>query len=127
MTTEVCAMNSSISRRTWMLGVPGIPLASSVLLGIPAARARADEAATSNKSSLWPGFPRQDANLVRDVVAMSHNNEARVRELVGAKPALANAWWDWGYGDWESPLGAASHTGQRGIAEFLLEHGAHLD
>jgi hypothetical protein len=38
-----------------------------------------------------------------------------------------NAWWDWGFGDWESPLGAASHVGHRGIAEFLLERGARID
>jgi hypothetical protein len=42
-------------------------------------------------------------------------------------PGIVNAWWDWGFGDWESPLGAASHTGQRGIAEFLLEKGARID
>src|SRR5262245_48530133 len=42
-------------------------------------------------------------------------------------PALVNAWWDWGFGDWESPLGAASHVGQRDIAEFLLERGARID
>ena len=32
--------------------------------------------------------------------------------------------WDWGYGDHETALGAASHVGQRAIAEFLLENGA---
>src|SRR5262249_49180889 len=32
--------------------------------------------------------------------------------------------WDWGYGDWESALGAASHVGNRDIAEFLLANGA---
>ncbi len=31
---------------------------------------------------------------------------------------------DWGFGDWESALGAASHTGNRDIAEYLIEHGA---
>jgi hypothetical protein len=50
-----------------------------------------------------------------------------VKELVKSHPALVNAWWDWGFGDWESPLGAASHVGQRGIAEFLLERGARID
>jgi hypothetical protein len=58
---------------------------------------------------------------------MAHTNAPRVKELVKAHPALVNAWWDWGFGDWESPLGAASHVGQRGIAEFLLEHGARID
>ena len=39
-------------------------------------------------------------------------------------PALAKASWDWGYGDHETALGAASHVGQRAIAELLLDHGA---
>lgn len=76
---------------------------------------------------LWPGFPRQDQKLVAEVVGVSHFSEPRVKELVKAYPELVNAWWDWGFGDWESPLGAASHTGQRGIAEFLLVHGARID
>jgi hypothetical protein len=83
--------------------------------------------AASEKTVLWPGFPRQDAKLVAEVVGKSHSNEARVRELIKAHPALVNAWWDWGFGDWESPLGAASHVGQRAIAEFLLERGARID
>lgn len=120
-------MDHSISRRAWMLGVPGIPLASGMLLGIPTARTLADDARPNAKSSRWPGFPRQDAKLVSAVVGASHGSEAKVRELVNAKPALANAWWDWGFGDWESALGAASHTGQRTIAEFLLEKGARID
>lgn len=57
----------------------------------------------------------------------SHSNEARVRELIGQHPALVNAAWDWGFGDWETPLGAASHVGQRAIAEFLIEKGARID
>ncbi len=44
------------------------------------------------------GFPRQDASLVREVVAASHGNFKRVRELVEASPALAKANWDWGCG-----------------------------
>ena len=74
--------------------------------------------------SLPPGFPAQDPALVREVVGASHSNLARVRELVEAQPALAKASWDWGFGDWETALGAASHTGQREIAELLLAHGA---
>ena len=35
-------------------------------------------------------------------------------------PALARASWDWGYGDWETPIDAASHVGNRAIAEFLI-------
>lgn len=50
-----------------------------------------------------------------------------MKELVNASPALAKAVWDWGYGDWESALGAASHTGRREIADFLVANGARPD
>lgn len=120
-------MHQNISRRSWMKAVPGMPLASGMLLGLSSVSAFAEDAPAAVQSSRSPGFPRQEANLVRDVVGASHRDEAKVRELVGAKPALVNAWWDWGFGDWESPLGAASHTGRRNIAEFLLQHGARID
>ena len=40
---------------------------------------------------------------------------------------LINASWDWTNGDWETGLGAASHVGNRAIAEFLLDKGARID
>ena len=69
-------------------------------------------------------FPSQDPELAREMVSVSHGNAARVRELLASWPALANASWDWGYGDWESALGAASHVGNREIAAVLLSAGA---
>lgn len=72
-------------------------------------------------------FPTQAPELVREVVLVSHFNPARVKELVTRQPALARAAWDWGFGDWESALGAASHMGNREIAELLLSHGARPD
>ena len=69
-------------------------------------------------------FPAQPAALVREIVSVSHFNPARVRELVEARPALARAAYDWGFGDWEDALGACSHTGQREIAEYLISKGA---
>jgi len=62
---------------------------------------------------------------VQSVVGASHGNFDLVRELVTEQPALAKASWDWGFGDWETALGAAAHTGRRPIAEFLIAHGAH--
>jgi hypothetical protein len=59
------------------------------------------------------------------MVTVAHGNVARVRELLAIRPALANASWDWGFGDWETALGAASHVGNRDIAEMLLSHGAY--
>lgn len=58
------------------------------------------------------------------MVIASHGNVARVKELIGRSPALANASIDWGYGDWEDALGAASHVGNRELADFLLANGA---
>jgi len=55
---------------------------------------------------------------------VSHGNLARVKELIQQHQSLAKASWDWGYGDWETALGAASHVGNRSIAELLLENGA---
>jgi hypothetical protein len=69
-------------------------------------------------------FPSQDPTLVREMVGVSHGQVDRVRELVTEYPELAKANIDWGFGDWESALGAASHTGRREIALFLLDNGA---
>lgn len=67
------------------------------------------------------------ADLVREFVAVCHGDLNRVQELIGRQPALVNAAWDWGGGDWETGLGAAAHTGQRDIAIFLLSNGARID
>lgn len=69
-------------------------------------------------------FPTQAPGLVREMVGVSHGNVARVKELLALHPTLANANWDWGFGDWESALGAASHVGNVEIARMLLAHGA---
>jgi hypothetical protein len=69
-------------------------------------------------------FPTTDLALQQEMVGVSHGKVARVRELLGAHPALAKASWDWGYGDAETALGAASHVGNREIAELLLAGGA---
>lgn len=58
------------------------------------------------------------------MVTVSHFDQKRVRELVEARPSLARAAWDWGFGDWETALGAASHMGNSSIAEYLISKGA---
>jgi hypothetical protein len=71
--------------------------------------------------------PALDPTLVQEIVLKAHGDLARVQELVTQEPALVNAAWDWGGGDWETPLGAAAHTGRRDIAQYLLAHGARFD
>ena len=68
-----------------------------------------------------------DAKLVQEFVGNAHGDLNRVKELLAQESGLINATWDWGGGDFETALGAASHMGRRDIAEFLLEHGARLD
>src|SRR5262249_52878347 len=69
-------------------------------------------------------FPSQPPELVRETVVFAHFDLKRIKELVGPRPSLARATWDWGFGDWESALGAASHVGNRAIAEYLISQGA---
>lgn len=79
---------------------------------------------SSPQAAVPDDFPRQPAALVQEIVGASHGNLARVRELISRQPALATASVDWGFGDWETALGAAAHTGRREIAELLIENGA---
>jgi hypothetical protein len=60
-------------------------------------------------------------------VVAAHANLARTKEMLEPQPALVNATWDWGGGDWETGLGGASHIGSREIAEYLLGKGARMD
>lgn len=71
--------------------------------------------------------PALEATLVQEFVGNAHGNFERVQELLTQEPALVNATWDWGGGDFETALGAAAHMGNKQIANYLLEHGARLD
>jgi hypothetical protein len=71
--------------------------------------------------------PRLDPALVNEFVLKAHSDFQAVKELLEREPALLTAAWDWGGGDWETALGAASHMGRRDIALFLIDHGAPLD
>ena len=71
--------------------------------------------------------PALEPQKVESFVANAHGDLDAVRMLLADEPALVNATWDWGGGDWETALGAAAHMGRRDIALFLLEHGARLD
>jgi hypothetical protein len=108
---------SRISRR-WFLG--SVPVAAWA-----AARDVEGTRQVPEKAPVAPAFPRHDPALAREVVGASHGNVDKVRELVTARPALARAAWEWGYGDWETALGAASHVGHKEIARLLLDAGAH--
>ena len=71
--------------------------------------------------------PALPAALVQEFVGVAHTDFDRVKELLAQEPALVNAVWDWGGGDFESALGAAAHMGHRPIALHLLANGARFD
>jgi hypothetical protein len=96
----------------------GIAVLTGSTLGIES------QAAQPASEGVPDWLPQQDPALVKEIVGVSHSDVKRVRELVERQPALANAMVDWGFGDWETALGAASHIGRREIAELLLAHGA---
>lgn len=115
-------MKANLPRRAFLVGVP---------MGLLSARALAmaafDGEPGADAPALHRTFPAQDPALVRSIVAVSHRDADAVKELITARPALAKAAWDWGFGDWETALGAASHVGRHDIVELLLAHGARPD
>jgi hypothetical protein len=114
-------MNTRLTRRSCLAALPAAAL-GSVCAGAPDAPAADDPPET-----LDPAFPSHDRRMVAEMVGASHARVERVRELLSTAPELAKASYDWGFGDWESALGAASHVGNREIAELLIAHGARPD
>lgn len=103
-----------ISRRNFLYSTSALAILPDHFAGGAQTAARID-----------PTFPSHPPSLAQEIVGASHGNVARVKELLAGRPALARASWDWGYGDWETALGAASHVGHREIADLLLANGAH--
>jgi heme-degrading monooxygenase HmoA len=68
-----------------------------------------------------------DTELVRAFVGAAHADLPKVQQLLEQEPGLLHASMNWGGGDWETALGAASHVGRRDIAEWLLARGARMD
>jgi hypothetical protein len=113
-------MRRSLSRRSFLF--TGSALVAPHLAG--RMRAAAGQSQGSAGEGIAATFPTQDPEIVREVVGVSHFNIKRLKELVDRRPTLALATWDWGFGDWETALGAASHVGNREIAEYLIANGA---
>jgi hypothetical protein len=99
--------------------------ASKTPLGPTEAVFERDYTAPSFKPS-WKK-PQINRLLVQDFVIYAHSDLGMVKKLLEKEPALLNSTMDWGSGDWESGLGGASHMGERGIVEYLLEKGARID
>ena len=68
-----------------------------------------------------------DLRLIKDFVGFDHAKLDKTKEMSPEQPALLNAIWDWGGGDFETALGGAAPMGNREIAEFLIAQGARAD
>lgn len=122
-------MSDLVSRRRFLaVSAFAVPIMTTNIAAQATAQNESGaKSATESAGVPSPGelFPTQPPALAREMVLVSHFDLKRVKELVTARPSLAKATWDWGFGDWESALGAASHMGNRAIAGCLLENGAH--
>ena len=107
-----------LSRRHWL------SLSATAALGV---QLHAQTSQTPTSSAPPPKPEPLPPNLVRDFVGKAHTQFDATRALLAQHPALLNATWDWGGGDFETGLGGASHMGSRDIAEFLIGQGARMD
>ena len=78
----------------------------------------------SSDNGVHDRYPSTSQDDIREVVGAAHANFDKLKELVTARPELAKATYDWGFGDVESAIGASSHMGRKDMVEFLMEHGA---
>ncbi len=119
--------SSNYNRRTLIKsGIFGL-MAAALPNVVFASRGAYETDTNFTKDGLFHRYPSIDDAVVSEVVGASHFNFDRVKELVGKRPELARATWDWAFGDWETALGAASHVGRRDIAHFLMDNGARPD
>jgi hypothetical protein len=121
-------MNDLLRQRRRFIKSTAFGLIGITAFGNASAYGASNKIETGNNGDpLFYRYPSMDDNMVSGIVGASHGNFDKVKELVNNRPELAGASWDWGFGDWETALGAASHVGRRDIAEFLIANGARPD
>jgi hypothetical protein len=133
-------MSDSLSRRSFTALAAGALLGSAV--EVEAQEKQPNEPPRENPGpteapferdyappTFKPSWKRPQINrlLIQDFVIFAHTDLDMVKKLLEKEPALVLAIINWGAGDWESGLGAASHMGRRDIVELLLEKGARID
>lgn len=106
-----------------LLGLVTLPI-NNILYAKSAITLNEENSGMVSEPKRYPAIPEEIAN---EVVAISHFNLDRLKILVNKRPELARATWDWGFGDWETAIGAASHVGREDIVAFLISKGARPD
>jgi hypothetical protein len=126
-------MENKLSRHKFLTSLVGT---GSLLILNSSVLANPEIIAKNSKKNYNPGeygdtfhpyFPSQNPELVQEFVVASHGQFEKVQTMLKDHPELAKSTWDWGYGDWETALGASSHTGNKEIAELLIANGARPD
>lgn len=115
-------MSANTNRRRFLYSA-----ALGMITGTVSAKSAIGITPSLTNDDLFYRYPAMSDDLVSEMVGAAHARFDRVKELVEARPELANATWDWGFGDIESALGAAAHMGRRDIADLLMKHGARAD
>jgi hypothetical protein len=128
-------MSEPVSRRTFAASFAASVVLGNEVLGAetaPMPHGKPTEAPFA-RDYPPPGFnprwqkPQINRQLVQDFVIYAHMDVPMAKKLLDKEPMLVNSFMDWGGGDWESGLGAASHMGNREMAMMLLERGARMD
>jgi len=120
-------MSKNILQRRRFIKSSAFGLIGMSTFGYASAKDNSTKSKNVNNSPYFYRYPSLNDEMVSSVVGASHFSIDKVKELVTRRPELAGAAWDWGFGDWETALGAASHMGRRDIAEFLISNGARPD
>ncbi len=124
-------MSPKLDRRSFLRLSAQFAAAGSLAAALPSALTAQQPVTSPAPAAAAPKAPPKPPALppekVQATVGQSHRSLAKVTELVNETPLLVNACWDWGGGDFETPMQAAAHTGQREIAEFLLSKNARID
>ena len=66
-------------------------------------------------------------STIKEFVKAGHNNLYKVKEMLSEIPNLIYARYDWGHGDFEEAVEGAGHTGDKEIANYLIEKGARVN
>ena len=119
---KINSMKNSIERRKFLMQSAALVFSATTLPSLVAGRTT-----MGNEKFLNDKKPPLPPELVSEFVRIAHFDLVKVKEMLDKEPMLVNACWDWGAGDFETALGAASHVGNRDIAFYLLDHGGRKD
>lgn len=99
-------------------------LAASIPNIVFAGRSSASYDGDNDPGKIHDRYPAIKLEIASEVVGASHFDLEKLKKLVEPRPELAKATWDFGFGDWESAIAAASHVGRADIVNYLTGKGA---